>query len=100
MHLRPSVFAPVPHALPPRSTQPFSSIFDGIQRPLDEIALQTDSIYIPRGVTVNSLDRTKKWKFVPSKDIAVGKQMAGGDIYGSVEENSLIKCVVTPLDPS
>ena len=74
-----------------RGRSPPCSIFDGIQRPLDEIAAQTDSIYIPRGVTVNSLDRTKKWKFVPRKEVTVGKQMSGGDIYGSVEENSLIK---------
>ncbi|EDQ87552.1 uncharacterized protein MONBRDRAFT_37827 [Monosiga brevicollis MX1] len=67
-----------------------NSIFDGIQRPLDEIATQTESIYIPRGVTVNSLDRTKKWKFTPSKDVKVGDAISGGHIYGHVYENSLI----------
>ncbi|EGD73873.1 Atp6v1a-prov protein [Salpingoeca rosetta] len=66
-------------------------IFDGIQRPLDEITRQTESIYIPRGVTVNSLDREKKWPFTPSPDVKVGDMVSGGDIYGTVEENSLIK---------
>eukprot|EP00730_Choanoeca_flexa_P016108 TRINITY_DN7547_c0_g1_i2.p1 TRINITY_DN7547_c0_g1~~TRINITY_DN7547_c0_g1_i2.p1 ORF type:complete len:340 (+),score=50.32 TRINITY_DN7547_c0_g1_i2:47-1021(+) len=67
-----------------------NSIFDGIQRPLDEIAEQTESIYIPRGVTVNSLDRTKKWKYEPSSDVKVGDAISGGQIYGVVYENSLI----------
>lgn len=65
-------------------------IFDGIQRPLDEIAEQTESIYIPRGVTVNALDREKKWKYTPSSDIKVGDAISGGQIIGSVYENSLI----------
>jgi vacuolar-type H+-ATPase catalytic subunit A/Vma1 len=41
------------------------SIFDGIQRPLEVISAMTANIYIPRGVNVNSLDRTKKWNFTP-----------------------------------
>ena len=48
------------------------SIFDGIQRPLAVIADMTESIYIPRGVQVNALDRKKKWKFEPTKSIEVG----------------------------
>ncbi len=42
------------------------SIFDGIQRPLEVISAMTQNIYIPRGVNVNSLDRTKKWPFKPA----------------------------------
>jgi V-type H+-transporting ATPase subunit A len=41
------------------------SIFDGIQRPLEVISAMTQNIYIPRGVNVNSLDRTKSWPFRP-----------------------------------
>eukprot|EP00045_Choanoeca_perplexa_P004847 m.41008 g.41008 ORF g.41008 m.41008 type:complete len:610 (-) comp12798_c0_seq1:68-1897(-) len=67
-----------------------NSIFDGIQRPLDQIAMQTESIYIPRGVTVNSLDREKKWKYTPSDQVKVGDAVSGGQIYGVVYENSLI----------
>lgn len=66
-------------------------IFDGIQRPLDEISRMTnDSIYIPKGVNVNALSRTKKWKFTPA-NFKVGDLITGGDIYGIVEENSLVK---------
>lgn len=68
-----------------------NGIFDGIQRPLDEINAQTKSIYIPRGVSVNSLDREKKWKYVPNPEIKVDDTISGGDILGFVEENSLIK---------
>eukprot|EP00052_Salpingoeca_macrocollata_P004912 m.44291 g.44291 ORF g.44291 m.44291 type:complete len:611 (+) comp14539_c0_seq1:975-2807(+) len=67
------------------------SIFDGIQRPLAVIAEEQKSIYIPRGINVNALDRTKKWPFTPSPGIKVGQPITGGDVYGVVEENSLIK---------
>ena len=82
------------------------SIFDGIQRPLEVIAAMTQNIYIPRGVNVNSLDRTKKWHFTPiNKKVhalgtviqrhmthaQVGDLITGGDVYGVVPENSLIK---------
>ena len=66
------------------------SIFDGIQRPLEVIAAMTKNIYIPRGVNVNSLDRTKKWSFTPLNK-KVGDLITGGDVYGVVPENSLIK---------
>lgn len=37
-----------------------SSIFDGIQRPLDKIALQQGT-YIDKGINVTSLDTEKLW---------------------------------------
>ncbi len=45
------------------------SIFDGIQRPLEDIAIDTKSIYIPRGINVNALDRKKMWPFTPLKKV-------------------------------
>ncbi|OXB53799.1 hypothetical protein ASZ78_000045 [Callipepla squamata] len=45
------------------------SIFDGIQRPLRDIAQLTGSIYIPRGVNIPALPRHLTWDFVPSKNI-------------------------------
>ena len=65
------------------------TIYDGIQRPLKVISEKTDSIYIPRGVDVPSLDRTKEWEFTPGK-YKVGDQITGGDIFGTVFENSLL----------
>eukprot|EP00041_Stephanoeca_diplocostata_P039629 m.1637265 g.1637265 ORF g.1637265 m.1637265 type:complete len:611 (+) comp25624_c0_seq1:222-2054(+) len=65
-------------------------IFDGIQRPLEVINKQTQSIYIPKGITVNALDREKKWKFEPM-NFKVGDLITGGDIYGKVVENTMIR---------
>ncbi|XP_041265604.1 V-type proton ATPase catalytic subunit A-like [Onychostruthus taczanowskii] len=67
------------------------SIFDGIQRPLRDIAEATRSIYIPRGTNVPALPRHLDWDFVPSKNLRVGSHVTGGDIYGSVAENSLLQ---------
>lgn len=65
------------------------TIYDGIQRPLKGISDESGSIYIPRGIDLPSLDRTKKWDFKPGK-FKVGDQITGGDIFGSVYENSLL----------
>jgi len=67
------------------------SIFDGIQRPLDKITAMSGSIYIPRGVSVKALDRTKLWTFRPNlKQFNVGSVITGGDVFGMVKENNLI----------
>ncbi|KAF0987543.1 hypothetical protein HZS_5009 [Henneguya salminicola] len=66
-------------------------IFDGIQRPLREIAEITHSIYLERGININSLNRTKKWEFFPNPDIKMGTNLSAGDIYGYVPENTLVK---------
>lgn len=68
-----------------------NAIFDGIQRPLEDISELVGSIYIPRGISCPSLKRSTAWEFIPSKDIKVGSHITGGDIYGLVHENSLIK---------
>ncbi|KAL1870881.1 H(+)-transporting V1 sector ATPase subunit A [Diaporthe australafricana] len=65
-----------------------NNIYDGIQRPLEKIAGAAQSIYIPRGVAVPALDRTKKWEFNPQ--MKVGDHVAGGDVWGIVYENSFI----------
>lgn len=65
------------------------NIFDGIQRPLRQIYEQTNSIYIPKGVSTKSLSRDVSWEFV-SCNLNVGSLVTGGDIYGFVKENSLI----------
>ncbi|XP_029437012.1 V-type proton ATPase catalytic subunit A-like [Rhinatrema bivittatum] len=67
------------------------NIFDGIQRPLKDITDLTKSIYIPRGINISSLSRDLKWDFMPDKNIRAGSHVTGGDIYGIVPENSLIK---------
>lgn len=73
------------------------SIFDGIQRPLHEIHVVTDSIYIPKGVNTTALSRTVKWDFMP-QNVRIGSNITGGDIFGSVPENTLInhKIILPP----
>lgn len=65
------------------------TIYDGIQRPLKAISDVSDSIYIPRGIDVPALDRKRKWEFKPA-EYKVGDHITGGDVFGSVWENSLL----------
>lgn len=67
------------------------SIFDGIQRPLKDINTLTDSIYIPKGINIPALDRKIKWEFLPLNSVKIGSHITGGDIYGIVPENTLVK---------
>eukprot|EP00092_Neocalanus_flemingeri_P023369 GFUD01025336.1.p1 GENE.GFUD01025336.1~~GFUD01025336.1.p1 ORF type:complete len:622 (+),score=189.07 GFUD01025336.1:63-1928(+) len=66
------------------------SIFDGIQRPLKDICEMTKSIYIPKGINTPSLSITEQWDFQPGK-LRIGSHITGGDVYGMVQENNLIK---------
>ena len=51
----------------------------------------TQSIYIPRGITINALNRETKWDFRPAPHIKAGSRVTGGDVYGIVIENTLIE---------
>jgi len=64
------------------------SIFDGIQRPLQVIYDDTQSIYIPKGISTPALRKDKAWYFEPQ--LRVGDHITGGDIYGKVVENMLL----------
>jgi V-type H+-transporting ATPase subunit A len=65
-----------------------NTIFDGIQRPLEAVAEFCDkSPFIYRGADVPSLDRDKKWEFIPDAGTTVGAQVFGGKVLGVVEEN-------------
>ncbi len=64
------------------------SIYDGIQRPLDDI-YNSSGNYISRGVTADPLDRSKKWEFKPL--VKKGDSAAEGDYLGYVQETPLIK---------
>lgn len=72
-----------------------TSIYDGIQRPLNLIREQTGD-YITRGVEVPALDHEKKWKFTPT--VKVGDEVFEGDILGEVPESATIthKVMVPP----
>lgn len=65
-----------------------SSIYDGIQRPLDDIMKITGSNNLKRGVEVPSLRRDKKWTFIPT--VKAGEQVQAGDIIGTVQETLVV----------
>lgn len=42
------------------------TIFDGIQRPLNDIANLSGDVFIPRGVDIACLNPAKTWQFTPT----------------------------------
>lgn len=72
------------------------NIFDGIQRPLKDIAEYTRSIYIPKGLHLSALSRSTSWEFEPARKLSKGNNyVRSGDVIGFVEENSLLRHVIT-----
>ncbi|MCP8309097.1 MAG: V-type ATP synthase subunit A [archaeon] len=71
-------------------------IYDGIQRPLDEIAIRIGS-YIKRGISVPPISLEKKWRFKPV--VKSGDKVEPGSILGVVDETPLIEHrVLVPPD--
>jgi len=70
-------------------------IYDGIQRPLKDLAAKSGS-FIGRGITTTPVDMEKQYHFSPS--VAVGDEVEAGNIIGTVPETSLIehKILVPP----
>ncbi len=65
-----------------------AGIFDGIQRPLTTLFFKYGS-RISRGVSVNNLDREKKWHFSPR--VRSGDTVGEGDVLGVVQETEVIE---------
>ena len=63
------------------------SIFDGIQRPLEEI-MRVSGTNLQRGVQVPSLDRNKQWHFTPV--LKAGDTVSAGDTIGTVQETAVV----------
>ncbi len=63
------------------------SIFDGIQRPLDDI-MKICGNNLGRGVEVASLKRDKKWHFTAA--VSEGDTVEAGDIIGTVQETDIV----------
>ena len=72
------------------------NIYDGIQRPLEEIMKKAGSNNLPRGVEVPALDREKKWEF--NATAKKGDKVIGGDVIGTVQETSVVlhKIMIPP----
>ena len=70
------------------------NIYDGIQRPLKEIARQSGA-FLPRGVKVSPVDLEKKWHFTPV--VKEGDLLEPGCVVGEVQETeSVLHRVMVP----
>jgi V/A-type H+-transporting ATPase subunit A len=65
-----------------------TSIYDGIQRPLNVLREQSGD-FIGRGKVIPALDQDKKWQFISLKK--TGDDVSQGEIIGEVQETPLIK---------
>ena len=73
-----------------------SNIYDGIQRPLDEIMKVSGGNGLERGISVPPLPEEKLWDFEPV--VSEGAEVTGGDIIGTVQETIVVnhKIMVPP----
>ena len=73
-------------------------IYDGLQRPLDEIAKKAGA-FISRGVIVPPLSKETRWHFKPT--VKKGDELDAGSVLGTVEETPLIehRIMVPPTHP-
>jgi V/A-type H+-transporting ATPase subunit A len=71
-----------------------TQVYDGLQRPLEEIVKQADS-FVKAGVRTRRLDHEKKWRFIPVDNPP--NQVFGGEVIGKVEETkSLTHMILVP----
>ncbi|MDR7483206.1 MAG: V-type ATP synthase subunit A [Armatimonadota bacterium] len=70
-----------------------TSIFDGIQRPLESVRRQKGD-FIARGAMTEALDRTKKWAFTATAQ--PGQALAPGDVLGWVQEFGFQHRILVP----
>ncbi|PLY15024.1 MAG: V-type ATP synthase subunit A [Sedimenticola sp.] len=76
------------------------SIFDGVQRPLEKIFLESGD-HIPRGLNIPALDREKEWTFKPQPDLEIGTWISANSLLGTVQETETIelRVLVPPHHP-
>jgi len=70
-----------------------SSIYDGIQRPLDLIR-QLKGDFVARGIFVDAVDKKKKWAFAPC--VKKGDKVSGGDVIGTTKEGDFVHRIMVP----
>ncbi|WP_289036384.1 V-type ATP synthase subunit A [uncultured Roseibium sp.] len=71
-----------------------STVFDGLQNPLADIAAQ-HGFFLPRGVLTNALDTARKWSFEPA--VKSGDQVQAGDVLGKVPEGRFEHRIMVPF---
>ncbi|MEM9049266.1 MAG: V-type ATP synthase subunit A [Pseudomonadota bacterium] len=68
-------------------------VFDGLQAPLHSLAAQ-HGIFLPRGASVDALDRETKWSFTPT--VKIGAELSAGDTLGTVPEGRFTHKIMLP----
>jgi V/A-type H+-transporting ATPase subunit A len=72
-----------------------TQIYDGLQNPLEKIA-SLHGTFLPRGVGLEALDRSKKWSFVP--EVRIGARLKAGGVLGTVQEGKFAHKIMVPFD--
>lgn len=70
-------------------------VFDGLQNPLEGLAKE-HGFFLPRGVYVDPLDRTRKWAFTPS--VSNGATLRSGEVLGTVQEGRFTHKIMVPFN--
>lgn len=71
-----------------------SSIFDGLQNPLENIAA-VSGLFLQRGIYMNPLDRKRRWDFQPTA--IAGDKLKRGDEIGFVMEGRFRHAIMVPF---
>jgi V/A-type H+/Na+-transporting ATPase subunit A len=70
-------------------------VYDGLQNPLEVLA-RRDGFFLARGTSVDPLDRSRAWSFIPNR--RVGERLRGGDAIGTVKEHAFTHKIMLPFD--
>jgi len=70
-------------------------VVDGLESPL-EVFAQRYGFFLPRGVDVPALDRSKKWRFTPT--VRIGDRVGPGAPVGEVPEGPFTHKILTGFD--
>ncbi len=70
-------------------------VFDGLLNPLHELA-ERYGFFLPRGVSVPTIDPDKKWAFTPT--VEAGQRVAPGGIVGTVPEGPFQHRIMLPFN--
>jgi V/A-type H+-transporting ATPase subunit A len=70
-------------------------VFDGLLNPLHGLA-EKYGFFLPRGVSISSLDPEKKWQFTP--EIEIGSTLPPGGVLGSVPEGPFKHKIMIPFN--
>ncbi|MEM9878622.1 MAG: V-type ATP synthase subunit A, partial [Pseudomonadota bacterium] len=72
-----------------------SRVYDGLQAPLSALSTKF-GIFLPRGASVDPLDRADKWAFTPS--VTLGDMVKAGDVLGKTIEGRFDHKIMVPFD--